>query len=48
VPALGTGTSWYTAGDSSVGTFAVVGQETALTATSVSVAARSVAVFVER
>jgi isoamylase len=48
VPAPGSTTSWWISGDSGAGTFPAVGQETALTATTVSIAARSVAVFVER
>jgi isoamylase len=47
-PAPGGTTSWWVAGDSGSGAFAVVGQEAPLTTATVSVAARSVAVFVER
>ncbi|HTQ41854.1 MAG TPA: alpha-amylase family glycosyl hydrolase [Polyangiaceae bacterium] len=48
VPAAGTGTSWWIAGDSASGSFAAPGHETALGAASVTVKARSIAVLVER
>ncbi len=48
VPAPGSTTSWWIAGDSGSGAFAAPGQEAPLTTPTVSVAARSVAVFVER
>jgi glycogen operon protein len=48
LPAAGTGKAWWAAGDSAGGKLAAPGQETALGAATVSVAARSVAVLVER
>ncbi len=48
VPAAASGKSWWVVGDSASGAFAAAGAETALTTTTVSVAARSVAVFIER
>ncbi|HEY8092051.1 MAG TPA: alpha-amylase family glycosyl hydrolase [Polyangiaceae bacterium] len=48
VPAAGSGTSWWVSGDSANGNLAGPGQETALGAKTLTVAARSVAVLVER
>ena len=48
LPAAGAGKAWWVAGDSATGTLAAAGQETALGAATVSVAARSVAVLIER
>jgi isoamylase len=48
VPAAGSTTAWYVVGDSASGDFAAPGQEAALTGTTLFVAARSIAVLVER
>jgi isoamylase len=48
IPAAGGGKSWWVAGDSASGQLAAPGQETALTGSTVPVAAQSVAVLVER
>jgi isoamylase len=48
VPAAGAGTSWWVVGDSASGSLSAPGAETALTTSTVSVAPRSVAVFLER
>jgi isoamylase len=48
LPATASTTAWYVVGDSASGTFAPPGQETALSAKTLSVTARSVAVVLER
>jgi isoamylase len=48
LPAAGTTTAWYLVGDSAGGSFAMPGQETALGGTTLPVAARSLAVAIER
>ena len=48
LPAAANGKAWWVVGDSASGKLAAPGQETALGATALSVAARSVAVLVER
>ncbi len=48
VPAAGSTTGWYVVGDSASGDFAAPGQETALAGPTLPVAARSIAVLLER
>jgi glycogen operon protein len=48
IPAAASGKSWWQVGDSAGGSLALPGQETALGAATLQVAARSVAMLVER
>jgi glycogen operon protein len=48
IPAAAAGNAWYVVGDSASGNLALPGQETTLGATTLAVAARSVAVLLEK